>query len=165
MPAVVLVATVSLGLSLFSCSRVPRAEDSGGSDATTAAKPADTVEKKDTVETIDPTSVNATCYVCHMTFVKEDISKVHFKAQVTCIDCHGLSADHANDEDIGATKPDVSYRRDQVDEMCAKCHAEHDVPPAEVVARFVERKPAERPIVCTDCHGTHRIEPPQEEPK
>ena len=48
-------------------------------------------------ETIDPLSVNAACYVCHMTFVREEISWVHFAEKVTCIQCHGLSAAHAND--------------------------------------------------------------------
>ena len=109
---------------------------------------------------IDPTSVNATCYVCHMTFVREGISKVHFREKVTCIKCHGLSAAHANDEDIGATKPDVVYRRDQVNAMCGECHQEHDVAAAKVIARFVERDLAlQPPPVCTDCHGEHKIEP------
>jgi hypothetical protein len=113
---------------------------------------------------IDPTSVNAACYVCHMTFVREPISKIHFKAKVTCIKCHGLSAGHANDEDVGATKPDVIFARNQIVPMCMKCHKHHDVPSAAVVARFIERKLSpEVPPVCTDCHGKHRIEKPKEE--
>ena len=114
-------------------------------------------------ETIDPLSVNATCYVCHMTFVREEISRAHFKEKVTCIKCHGLSAAHANDEDVGATKPDIVYKRGQVDGMCGKCHEHHDIPATEVIARFVERKITESPVVCTNCHGKHRIEPPEEE--
>ena len=108
---------------------------------------------------IDPLSVNATCYVCHMLFVHEEISKWHLAKEITCIRCHGLSAAHANDEDVGATKPDITYRRDQVDAMCrTECHTDHDVPAREVLARFQQRKPAAAPIVCTDCHGDHRIE-------
>ncbi len=114
-------------------------------------------------DTIDPLSVNATCYVCHMTFVREEISRVHFKEEVTCIKCHGLSAAHANDEDIGATKPDTVYKRGQVDAMCGQCHEHHDIPATEVITRFVERKITESPVVCTDCHGKHRIEPPEDE--
>jgi len=109
---------------------------------------------------IDPMSVNATCYVCHMTFVREEISKVHFREKVTCVKCHGISAAHANDEDVGATKPDVMYRRDQVNTMCGECHQEHDVAAVKVIARFVERDLAIEPSpVCTDCHGEHKIEP------
>ena len=44
-------------------------------------------------------SVNATCYVCHLTFVREKISRVHFKEEVTCIKCHGV--------------PDVRYATDR----------------------------------------------------
>ncbi len=111
-------------------------------------------------ETIDPLSVNATCYVCHIPFVREEISRVHFAEKVTCIKCHGLSAAHANDEDIGATKPDVMYSRDQVDKMCTKCHEGHDVSARDVIGRFLERELKDTAAVCTDCHGHHRIEEP-----
>jgi len=137
--------------ALLACA-APRGSDpaAGGESA-----PA---EAGDSPERIDPMSVNATCYVCHMTFIREEISKTHFKEKVTCIKCHGLSADHANDEDIGATKPDVMYKRDQVDAMCSECHQEHDAPAVEVIARFVERKLSpQSPAICTDCHGEHKI--------
>lgn len=126
---------------------------------TASTKKADRKKDKEETPQIDPMSVNATCYICHMTFVHEKISSVHFEAKVTCVKCHGLSAKHANDENIGATKPDIIYARKDVDKMCEKCHEDHDVPPREVVARFVERKlPAKKAPVCTDCHGMHRIE-------
>jgi formate-dependent nitrite reductase cytochrome c552 subunit len=94
-----------------------------------------------------------------MTFVREAVSKTHLAAGVGCTKCHGLSDKHANDENIGATKPDIVYPRDQVDGACGKCHQGHDAPAAKVVARFVERKlPADPAPVCTDCHGAHRID-------
>jgi len=131
-----------------------QADNSGGTAPRSEASAAKT---QSSVETIDPTSVNANCYVCHMAFVREPISKVHFQAKVTCVECHGLSAAHVNDENIGATKPDIRYRRDQIDAMCGRCHEQHNVPPASVIARFLERKPSQSPVVCTDCHGSHRI--------
>jgi len=109
----------------------------------------------------DPMGPNGACYVCHMTFVREELAKTHLAKKVTCVRCHGLSAKHANDEDIGATKPDRPYTREQVNAMCRKCHKRHDVPPEDVVARWVERKLTQAPAVCTDCHGTHRIERPE----
>jgi len=108
-------------------------------------------------EQIDPLSGNAACYVCHIPFVRETVSATHFKAKIACMDCHGLSAGHANDEHIGATPPDVVFKREQVVAFCRKCHERHDVPPEKVVARFVERKRTGSDAVCTDCHGTHRI--------
>jgi hypothetical protein len=133
-----------------------------GEDAA-AGKSAESEGAESSGETIDPLSVNATCYVCHIPFVREEISKVHFAEEITCIKCHGLSAAHANDEDVGATKPDITYARDQVDKMCRECHETHDVPAADVVARFAERKLTQTAAVCTDCHGHHRIEEPAAE--
>ena len=68
----------------------------------------------------DPLSANAGCYVCHMTFVHEELAATHFKAEVNCISCHGTSAAHANDEDIGATPPDIIIKGDQIDPSCRK---------------------------------------------
>lgn len=98
----------------------------------------------------DPLSVNAACYMCHMGFVKEKMSKTHLNKDITCISCHGLSAGHANDEDIGATMPDVTFARDEVDTMCLECHKRHKIS-AQDLAKY-ELHP-----VCTDCHGSHRI--------
>jgi formate-dependent nitrite reductase cytochrome c552 subunit len=94
-----------------------------------------------------------------MTFVGEEIAKRHLAEKVGCIQCHGPSEKHANDENIGATPPDIRYKRDQVDAACAKCHDGHDVPARKVVARFHDRKlPADTSPMCTDCHGLHRID-------
>jgi len=94
----------------------------------------------------NPLGANAACYVCHMTFVKEDLARTHLAAKITCVRCHGLSAGHANDEDIGATKPDVTFSRDRVPVMCLECHDKHEIAPEKAK------------LVCTDCHGKHRIE-------
>jgi hypothetical protein len=117
----------------------------------------------------NPLGANAGCYVCHMTFVREELSATHLRAKVGCVKCHGVSAAHANDEDVGATKPDITYEREQVDPHCRTCHKTHDAPPEKVVARWLElhaAKPAPKPplpqIVCTDCHGNHKIAKPQQ---
>ncbi len=113
----------------------------------------------------NPLGPNAACYVCHIPFVKEQLSKTHLYAKVGCIDCHGISAGHANDEDIGATKPDITFKGEQVNEMCLKCHKTHDVPAEEVIAcyqKLLERHPDKRRPNCADCHGTHRINKPIE---
>ena len=102
-------------------------------------------ENFDHFDETNPIGANAACYVCHMTYVKEELSKTHLKAKITCVHCHGTSAGHANDEDIGATRPDVTFEPDKVDEMCLDCHKKHDLADAEA------------DLICTDCHGTHRI--------
>ena len=111
----------------------------------------------------NPLGANAGCYVCHMTFVKEELSRVHLAAGVGCARCHGPSAAHANDENIGATKPDITFSRAQVNPACRKCHPTHDADPAKIVARWAQvaaKKFAGHPPsspACTDCHGTHKI--------
>ena len=113
---------------------------------------------------VDPMGPNAACYVCHMTFLREELSLTHLKAKVGCIRCHGTSAAHANDEDVGATKPDVCFQRPQVNPFCRTCHPSHDVAPEKVLARWQElraangaRHKATGPVACTDCHGRHKI--------
>ena len=109
----------------------------------------------------NPLGANAACYVCHIPFVKEELSRLHLKAKVACIECHGVSAGHVNDEDIGATPPEVVFKRKQIDTMCVECHKGHDVPAREVITRWLQRRrSAESAAVCTDCHGTHKIERP-----
>ena len=98
----------------------------------------------------NPLGANAACYVCHMNFVREEVSKSHLQAKITCVYCHGLSAGHANDENIGATPPDIKFERDQVNTMCLACHKPHDIPPAELAKH-------KSPPICTDCHGSHKI--------
>lgn len=100
---------------------------------------------------VDALGANAACYVCHMGFVKEQISKVHLSEDIGCIDCHGLSAPHANDENIGATPPDIMFERDEVDTMCLKCHSRHKIS-AEELAKYQSHP------VCTDCHGSHWLD-------
>jgi hypothetical protein len=142
----------------------PYSAEADPAESSGEAKQAAEADDSSSEETIDPLGPNAACYVCHMTFVHEELSKVHKAAKVGCTDCHGVSAKHANDEDIGATKPDKVYKRDQVDPACKKCHESHDVPAKKVVARFLQRKlSAENPPICTDCHGQHRIDRAAEE--
>jgi hypothetical protein len=125
-----------------------------GGDAPAKPSPA----QAEPAEETDPLGANAACYVCHVTFVKEDLSKVHLAAKVTCVQCHGLSDKHANDENIGATKPDITFKRHRIDAACVKCHETHDAPADKVIARFDERKLPSKPLpVCTECHGTHKI--------
>jgi hypothetical protein len=42
--------------------------------------------------------------------------------------------------------------------MCRKCHKSHDVSAAQIVSRWLECDLHEQPPICTDCHGTHRMD-------
>lgn len=104
-------------------------------------------------------ALNGACFVCHANLKHEPLVMVHARAKVSCMECHGPSLDHRDDED-NVTPPDVMFLRATIDTACRECHQSHDVPAAEVVARWRERgqaKSASAAAVCTDCHGRHRL--------
>lgn len=109
----------------------------------------------------NPMGLNGGCYVCHMTFVDEPLTVTHLKHDIGCTYCHGTSAGHANDENIGNTPPDVMFERTAIDAFCLNCHKGHDIASEKMRAHWHKRqkdRPTTRPIAaCTDCHDTHRI--------
>ena len=56
----------------------------------------------------DPLGPDAGYCACYVTFVREELSVRHLNAGVACVRCHGVSAAHARDESLSATKPDVA---------------------------------------------------------
>ncbi len=114
---------------------------------------------------------NDMCHVCHIPYAEEPLAVVHDKAKIWCIECHGLSAEHMQDENIGATPADIAYKKHQVDPMCSKCHKPKKHPKVTEkvrTKRLAESKKAQEKIkgrqvevtgVCTDCHGSHWIPP------
>jgi hypothetical protein len=176
LPKAAVVAALALALTV--CAEAVRpvaeaaAEKPRGDDKDAAKEAADDIAGEGF---LDPMGPNAACYVCHVTFVDEPLAVEHLRAKTTCIDCHGTSQGHANDENIGATPPDIVIQRPQVNCACRKCHQGHDVRPEDVIARWIERarfrsrsaRPAKGPlqpqVVCTDCHGSHRVSRAQAE--
>ncbi|HUT95145.1 MAG TPA: ammonia-forming cytochrome c nitrite reductase subunit c552 [Thermoguttaceae bacterium] len=103
---------------------------------------------------------NFACYVCHGNYDGEELVVSHGKEGTGCIDCHGKSYAHRNDED-NVTPPDKMYPLDAVDKMCADCHDEHIASARKVIERWQERCPEKadpKGIVCTDCHYQHRLQ-------
>ncbi|MGI6417301.1 MAG: cytochrome c3 family protein [Thermoguttaceae bacterium] len=114
------------------------------------AKPATQVAK---------TADNSPCYVCHANYQAESMVGWHVVENIGCVDCHGDSFAHRNDEN-NTTPPDVIFPPRKIDASCAECHEEHDVPAQKVIARLLERCPEKTDataLVCTDCHGEHRL--------
>ena len=103
---------------------------------------------------------NFACYVCHGNYDGEEMVVSHGIEAIGCIDCHGKSYEHRNDED-NITPPDKMYPLERVDKMCAVCHDMHDAPARKVLEKWQERCPEKtdpKEIVCTDCHYQHRLE-------
>jgi hypothetical protein len=99
------------------------------------------------------------CNDCHMDYIGEPLALVHAKAGMSCDSCHGRSRAHYSDES-NTTPPDKMFPADKIDPFCQGCHHSHDVPAGKVVALWMKRK-SDRTnpdtIVCTDCHGEHRM--------
>ena len=150
-PLLLMVLALSFGMTGIGAARV---ESTGPPSSASAFR-----QPPGVPDATDVLGANAACLVCHLTFVKEPLARSHQLKGVSCTRCHGASVAHANDEHIGATRPDVTYRREKVDGACAVCHEKHDVPATKVIGRFLERKLPPRPAaICTDCHGAHRID-------
>ena len=106
-----------------------------------------------------PVADNKACFVCHANYEEEPLAKVHAEANIGCMKCHGESLDHRDDED-NITPPETMYPADKIDSSCEKCHEEHDVSATKVIERWQKKCPQKTDptkIVCTDCHGQHRL--------
>lgn len=102
---------------------------------------------------------NSACYVCHGNYETEELVVSHAEEEVGCIDCHGKSSEHRDDED-NITPPDKMYAPGDIKKMCQECHDTHDAPAQKVLERWQARCPAKTnpsEIVCTDCHYRHRL--------
>jgi hypothetical protein len=99
------------------------------------------------------------CNDCHMNYIGESLALAHAKAGMSCDSCHGRSRAHYSDES-NTTPPEKMYPADEIDPFCQGCHHSHDVPPGKVVTLWMKRmsnKTNPEKIVCTDCHGEHRM--------
>ena len=73
----------------------------------------------------------------------------------TCVDCHGAHDIRPNDD------PTSKLYRTSVPQTCSRCH----LGLLKEYERSVHgRLPVDQGPVCTDCHRTHAIQPPQEQP-
>ena len=104
---------------------------------------------------------NSFCYVCHINFKKEPFVLQHKAANIGCVDCHGDSQPHADDED-NTTAPMIMFTKDMVNASCAQkgCHREAKM--KKVVSHIPWYAGADpdksNRKYCTDCHGRHRID-------
>lgn len=109
---------------------------------------------------------NSRCHVCHLAFEMEELAVVHAKEDIGCADCHGNCDAHIDDESWASggpgTSPEIMFPAENIDPACGKCHEEHDAPATTVLQRFLKQCPEKtdfKRIVCTDCHGKHRLVP------
>jgi hypothetical protein len=121
-------------------------------------EPPDT-ESVSTSATTRAAGQNVACFVCHANYQDEALVGWHAAADVGCAECHGKSHPHCNDENH-RTPPEKMFPRDEIQAFCNKCHPAHDVPAEKLSERRIQRGlnvNNDQALVCTDCHGDHRL--------
>jgi len=101
---------------------------------------------------------NSRCFVCHISYMQEDITVIHARANIGCAKCHGDCDAHIADESWAwgenGTAPDIMYPRPKINPFCMGCHPKDEIGTEQhkpLLANTGEKK------YCTDCHGNHRL--------
>ena len=102
---------------------------------------------------------NSKCFDCHIYLAKEKEPLIvrHQAVNVGCVDCHGKSQPHMDDES-GETAPDIIFAKDVINVSCSKsgCHSEKKLKEVTSHKPWYAGADGDKKT-CTDCHGKHRI--------
>lgn len=96
---------------------------------------------------------NSFCYVCHLNYEneKEKLVSVHEPEGVGCETCHGMSAQHSQDED-SLVPPDVIFASSKVASFCVQCHEKRDLLEGDEAHEKFFAGETEPDKTCTSCH-------------
>ena len=101
---------------------------------------------------------NSRCFVCHINYMAEDLAVTHARADMGCADCHGESDEHIADESWASggngTAPDIMYPKPKINPFCMGCHPKEKIDTPQHKPLFAA---GGMQMVCTDCHGDHRL--------
>jgi hypothetical protein len=99
---------------------------------------------------------NSLCSVCHANWDDEKFVQRHRRKGVGCVDCHGESEAHMDDEE-SHVPPEIVIPREMVDRTCMEnCHRKEKVERVGKHRKWLD-DPDNRKV-CTDCHGEHRLD-------
>ena len=105
-----------------------------------------------------PQADNSRCFVCHVNYMQEDIAVIHARANIGCAGCHGASDEHIADESWASggngTAPDTMFPKPKINPFCMGCHTKDKIEAEQHKPLFANFEN----MVCTDCHGSHRLE-------
>jgi hypothetical protein len=106
----------------------------------------------------EPQADNSRCFVCHVNYMQEDIAVIHARADIGCAGCHGESDEHIADESWASggngTAPDTMFPKPKINPFCMGCHTKDKIDTDQHKPLFANFEK----MVCTDCHGDHRLE-------
>jgi hypothetical protein len=103
-------------------------------------------------------TANMACFVCHANYRGEFLAERHAKADVGCVNCHGDSFAHRNDEN-NTTPPETMYPADKIDPFCQGCHEAHDVSAKKIIATWMKEKAKKPNTTCEGCHKDDDVPP------
>ena len=108
-----------------------------------------------------PQADNSRCFVCHVNYMEEDIAVNHARIGIGCAYCHGESDEHIADESWASggngTAPDAIFPKPKIVPFCMGCHPKDKIDAVQHEPLFADMEK----MVCTDCHGQHRITTPR----
>jgi len=115
-------------------------------------------DEPDAEQSDGPQADNSRCFVCHVNYMQEDIAVTHARANIGCAGCHGESDEHIADESWASggngTAPDNMYPPAKINPFCMGCHTKDKIDTDQHKPLFENFEK----MVCTDCHGGHRLE-------
>lgn len=115
-------------------------------------------DEPDADQSDGPEADNSRCFVCHINYMQEDIAVIHARANIGCAGCHGESDEHIADESWASggngTAPEVMFPKPRINPFCMGCHTKDKIDTEQHKPLFANVEK----MVCTDCHGNHRLE-------
>jgi len=115
-------------------------------------------DEPDAGQSDGPQADNSRCFVCHVNYMQEDIAVIHAQANIGCANCHGQSDEHIADESWASggngTAPDTMFPKPKINSFCMDCHTKDKIDTDQHKPLFENFEK----MVCTDCHGNHRLE-------
>ncbi len=115
-------------------------------------------DETETLSSDEPMADNSRCFVCHINYMQEDIAVTHARHGMGCATCHGESDEHIADESWASggngTAPEIMYPRPKINPFCMGCHTKEKIDTEQHKPLFAA---GATQMVCTDCHGDHRL--------
>ena len=143
--ALILAACVAWGMSR-AADAAPDEPVAPAADTKPATPPPGEVEPREAAD-------NSFCYVCHLNYEneKEKLVAVHEPEGVGCETCHGMSAQHSQDED-SLVPPDIIFASNKVASFCVQCHEKRDLLEGDEAHEKFFAGETEPEKTCTSCH-------------
>jgi len=116
-------------------------------------------EEQAAIAATEAATANMACFVCHANYRGEVLADSHAKVNIGCVNCHGDSFAHRNDEN-NTTPPETMYPAERIDPFCQGCHDAHDISARKIIAAWIRQKAKKPDVTCQGCHEDDDV-PPQ----